>query len=340
MAAADNYWDEQRQEWVDAATGNHMKPVDRGGTGIWMTADNTKQFINGTWANAQSAGKAAGQTGAGTNSTGAYSPQAGGDYNLQDSVNATNVKVTELQTQNAKEVAELNKAAQSALQDKINNLQLQLKNADITEAQYELAKNQAQQESEFARNLALNNLKEQHSYELNQAGLEIQRAAEQRQERALQASLGANPQDWVAYQLYQRGLPGATAAAGTGGGGSNVQTQLNGQAYDQAPPAASDASLQSMAASLWDPAKSAYNPNLHGTGVFGTTIESPNQLSRGEFGRLSDTEMGLLTGLLKAGITQPNGKRLALNPTDFFAQAGKSWVPTYGSLSGAPTQYN
>lgn len=339
-----NYWDASRGEWIDPATGNHMKPTDQGGDGQWHNADNSKILMNGTWVAAN------GSTGDST--SGAYSPQAGGDYNLQDAQDATAVKLQQMQSDQAKEVANLNNAAQSALQDKINGLQEQLKSQDITEAQYELAKTQAETESQFSRQLALDQLKEQHSYELQSQNNDIARAAEARQERSTEAALGANPTDWVAYELYQRQMAAPNAitlsnpSGGSSGGtspssSSGTQTQLNGSPYDNAPPAYDDSSIQAMANGLFNPNPSGYNPNEHGTGVFGTTINAPNQLSRSQYGNLSDTEMGLLTGLLKAGITQPNGQRVAINPTDYFTQSQNGWVPTLsGGSPNTPTQYS
>lgn len=104
----------------------------------------------------------------------------------------------------------------------------------------------------------------------------------------------------------------------------------------QLPPVYSDADYQRLAASFYQPSNPGqlYNPNLSGRGVFGSTIESPGALSRQEFGQLSDSELQQLGAFLQGGINI-NGKRVAVDPTDYYKQVQNSWIPTISS--GAPT---
>lgn len=157
--------------------------------------------------------------------------------------------------------------------------------------------------------------------------VQIQQAAEARQERDLQSRLAANPADFVQYEFYKRALNSAGMGGSAGAGGT------------AAPPAYSDTQLKQVANSLFNPdTKAMYNPNLSGQGVFGATIQAPNQVSRAEFGNLSDSEKAILGSFLKGGINM-GGKMTALDPGDFSDQMMRSWIPTItGEKQG--TQYS
>lgn len=329
MAAQDNYWDAARGLWIDGATGNYMKPTDAGGDGIWYSPDGRNKLVNGQWVPV---------TASATSSGSGFTPQAGYGYDILDRAQAGAETLERLQGTQQKEIDALNNAARQQLQQADASLQLKLRNMEITSQQYMQAKQLAQQENEFARWLSLNQLQEKHKFEIDRAQTEINRAAEMRQERALQASLAANPQDWVAYEFYKRelGIPqkeaGVSSTAATGD-----LTTLEGNEYEEAPPAYDETAAQSIATKLFNPGGEEYNPNLKGEGVFGTKIESPNTFTRSEALNLSDSEIGMLRGLLKAGVNV-GGKRVALDPDDYFQQAGRSWIPTWGTTNRA-TQY-
>ncbi len=332
MAAKDNYWDPARNEWIDGATGNHMKPTDQGGDGLWYSPDNSQKLLNGNWVPATSS----------SSSGSGFSPQAGSEYTL-----------AEINNRHDAEQQRLRLASEAQLQQAQGQIQLQLSQGQITSAQAIQARTLAQQESEFARTLAFNQLSQQQSQELQQAQLQITKAAEVRNERTTQANLAANPIDWVAYEFYKRALgapageKGAlTTPAGTlpvqsgtpsgvtpiAGTGTEPATNIN--AYSAAPPAYGDPAIQSIAANLFNGNSNglspAYDPGLSGQGVFGTAIKSPNSLSRSAFGSLSNSEMSMLAGLLKAGVNI-GGKQVALDPNEYFQQVQNSWIPTFGS---------
>ena len=311
MAEQDNYWDGSK--WVDGATGNYMVPVDKGGDGIWYTADGQSKFVGGAWV--------------------PVSGGAGGTSGAYGSIPGYQWTVDELNRAHQAEQAALDRAANKSLQDSINQLQKELQAGTITDAQFRQAKDLAQRESEFARTLAFNQLQQQQDYELRQAQMEINKAAEIRQERETQARLAANPQDWVAYEFYKRSL-------GTPEGEETpaMTSPLTGKDYEAAPPAYSDEDIQSLAARLFTPEGAAYNPNLSGEGVFGTTIQSPNALSRREATSLSDVELGMLSGLLRGGIKMGD-KRVSIDPTDYFRQSQESWIPTWRESQLQGTQY-
>lgn len=360
-----NYWDDARKVWIDGKTGNYMRPVDAGGDGIWYSSDSKMAYVNGQWiSNGRETGggvstpgvATASSGGASTGSANAYTVNPGYGMDIMDreqkqaldlaniseaGANARSTQsaeaqkaIAELQGRHSKELAQINNDAQASLQKSINDLQRELDEKKITSTQYMQEKDLAQREHEFARSLALQELTQRQTNELNTANLEINRAAETRQERALQANLAANPQDWVAYQFYKRQLPGAGVSASSGG------AMLNGEEYASAPGAVSDASAQSLATNLFNPTQpgATYNPNLRGTGAFGTSIEAPNTFTRREAGASSEADLGMLQGLLRAGINV-NGQQVAVDPQEWMSQAQKSWVPTLSEQGTVPTTY-
>ncbi len=259
-----------------------------------------------------------------------------------------------LQGQQAAELERLKQAANAQLAQKDYDLKIQLQNNEITQAKYDLEKRMAQQESEFARNLAQQQLEFGHKQQMDQLNAKIAEGGEMRAERELQAKLAANPQDWVAYEFYKRSLgqpseigPGGSnvsfrAAGADGATDPNNPTMMDGTTYEKAPGAYTDATAQGLATALFNPtvSKDGYNPGIKGTGVFGTQIEAPNTLTRGEVGSMSSNEMGMLSGLLKAGVTGADGKRIAIDPTDYFQQSQNSWVPTLAEGTGDATRYS
>ena len=111
---------------------------------------------------------------------------------------------------------------------------------------------------------------------------------------------------------------------------------LGGGQYEGAPPAYDDETAQTLANSLFGGQTGPmYNPNLGGEGVFGTNVLSPNKMSRGKIGAMSEGELGMLQSILKAGVDMGEGRRVAIDPSDYFTQVGKSWVPTWeGGATG------
>lgn len=278
-----------------------------------------------------------------------FSPQAGYGWTLQQMQGQQDQYIQMLRGQQQMELQRLDMASKQQMAQQEYQLRLQLQAGEINQAKYELDRKIAQQESEFARSLAQKQLEFQHQQEMDRLSAEIAKGSEMRQERELQAKLAANPQDWVAYEFYKRAISGdqtqgidsggVTSAAATAG--QNL-TDMNGNPYEAAPPAYNDQTLQTVATNLFNPTvqQDGYNPNMKGTGAFGTTVEAPNTLTRGEAGNLSTSEIGMLSGLLKAGVVGPDGKRVALDPEDYFKQASNSWVPTLAEGAGGKTAYS
>ena len=154
-----------------------------------------------------------------------------------------------------------------------------------------------------------------------------------------------------------RTAPAPTGPAPTGDirQASSPQPDTTGSSYPAAPPAYDNATMQRLAASLFGSnnpmvagdaqpsgsnVQTLYNPNLKGTGVFDTQIQAPNSISRAQGMSLSDRELGVLSNFLKGGVDTGGGKRVALDPSEYFQQTEKSWIPTYQSMAGSGmTQY-
>lgn len=389
MAEADNYWDAGRQEWIDGATGNHMKPVDVGGDGIWYSPDNSMRYVNGVWSpnpGYYGVNQSGGQTTQGATTPRSTTPTSGGSpgagasgttlglnpgyqYDLAALNSSTSLELQDRQSRSSMELqqanqaftaeqnrianefaareAELNRQFQAQQNEAQRQLSLQLQSGQIDAEKYMQAKALAQQESEFARNLALQTLQADRDFQLRSA-------AEAREERLLRAQLAASPVDTVAYEFYKRGdgtpeafnmaqqfAQGGAQAPASQQAGSGQFTPLSGTPYPADNPAYSDKTLQDLVAGFYNSgAQATYNPRLAGTGAFGVQIEGPQSISRAEGSRLTGDQMGVLTSFLKAGIDVGGGRRVSIDPTEYFSQVQNSWVPTLGEAATAGrTQY-
>lgn len=297
-------------------------------------------------------------TGAPSGGTGLNVP-AGYQYEIQAREHALQKYISELEANTARDIANINNQAQADMARQDRELQLRLQRNEIDAQKYLQMRELKQRESEFARDLALRTLIAERDYELGQAELELGRLAEVRMERELQAKLAANPQDFVAYEMYKRLRAGQTVsatdpslmeaqnqeswdAASLAAQGNELlgteegDTTLIGQPYDAPPPAYTDETLQQVAQGIQQQAEAAWNPTLAGTGAFGAQINAPNMLSRQQAGNMTDSEMGILTSFLRAGIEKsPGGPRMALDPQEWFSQAERSWIPTLDSISNS-----
>lgn len=288
-------------------------------------------------------------------------PQAGSSqvfnygWELLDREQEQETYIQKLNNDLQREIATINNTARQQLQSTDAALQRELQSGRLASDQYMQQRELAQRESEFARQIALQTRLQTFNEEMGRAELELQRLGELRQERELQAQLAANPNDFVAYEFYKRmlGTPkpweqaqqvaqGQSNLQGGPGTVAEGQGNLLGEPYAAAPPAYDDETLSTVASSLFNPQGAGggggYNPNLTGTGVFGSTIEAPNSLSRAEFGSLSDAELGILNSFLRGGI-EIDGRRVSVNPEDYFQQVEKSWIPTFKQGNVSLTSY-
>lgn len=274
----------------------------------------------------------------------------GYDLNSQD-----NRYVADLNARTQMQASQIDSAYKMQIAQMDAQLQQSLLSQKITAEQYMQQRELAQQEAQFARELAFKQLAEQHQYEL---GLRSQRF----NELVAQSELMSNPADIVTYELFKRGA-GRPTLFDSGGGGVNPNTAgqtggiaggqggANSSAPGGASPASSgpellqapyaDESYQRLVSSLYGGGQPLYNPQLGGKGIFGVNILSPNQFTRGAANQLSDSEMQQLSGFLRAGIDMGGGRRVGIDPTDYFQQAERGWVPTLAEAgTGMATRYS
>lgn len=253
------------------------------------------------------------------------------------------------------------RAQETLIQQMIND-----SNMNVQRLQSEMALEQSKGNNASAERIA--QLNAEINRETNRIALlnaQTLRMGEERQQRETEARLSANPSDTVAYEFWKRnaGTPGTLGTSpGVGGtqtsgfdalnnsngapfGNSNINGGGAGSGATSAAgpgnnPAYSDSALQSLAAGLFNGGSNqpAYNPNMRGTGVFGANIPNPNSLGRAEFGALSDSQKQIMGSFLKGGVNI-GGRRVALDPVEWFSQAQNSWVPTLDEGAGRVTQY-
>jgi len=278
----------------------------------------------------------------GSSGPGPVDVQPGLDWALTQEKIALEKYIAELTSNAQRDIAQSNSANVARLQEIDASLQRELQAGRITAEQAMQSKELKQRESEFARDLALRTVSEQNGNEINKARVRldeirvgIEQSAEARQERTLQAQLAANPANFVLYEFYKRGgQPGVAGGPQVAAGatqGANLQ------------PAYSDQTLQSIAASIGAQGAGRipplYNPNLGGTGAFGATVPSPNDMSRAGFESLDPTERAILDSFIRGGVETQAGvpeSRVAINPEDWYSQLNKSFVPT---VDTGPVRY-
>jgi hypothetical protein len=298
-------------------------------------------------------------------SAGSLQTNPGYEYDILEFEKAADLKIQQINNDFTKKQNDLNRqfTRQQAESDRALESELQAKR--ISSSEYMQQRDLAQRETEFARTLALQTLVADRDFQLSEAQLELDRVAEIRQERLLQAQLAANPQDFVAYEFYKRSLgdpqdlamaqsiqdatqeqdvtgelqTGPDQVTATAG-----EENLLGTPYPEAQPAYSDQTLQMVINAIQggggQGGDALYNPNLGGTGAFGAEISSPNKISRKQGTSLSTDEMGILSSFLRAGVDVGGGKMVGLNPDEYFKQVEQSWVPTFSGAGGFRTNYS
>ena len=174
------------------------------------------------------------------------------------------------------------------------------------------------------------------------------------QQRQLQeAQLAASPGNFVAYQLYKRALESAGVTPTTGPANTNQEIQaaynaalgftpqgqppVAGMTPTQAPAATGNTPLDDylrrvqIGAEAWDPKKAAslgYNPSAS-AGQFGVTIPKTGEFSRSQFQNYSADELATLGSFLQAGVKQPSGGYVGLDPNEYFKEVQEGFIPTF-----------
>ncbi len=143
-----------------------------------------------------------------------------------------------------------------------------------------------------------------------QLALQEEQAADSR--RLQEAQLGANPADFVAYELYKRSLVD--------------------QGFTPEGTVRSDSEIQELV----DAALGLNVGDVEGTGRFGVDIPTTGSISRSELQSFSPTDIGVLSSFLSGGVDTGEGEFQGINPEDFFTELEEGLVPV---LPGQRTQF-
>ena len=185
--------------------------------------------------------------------------------------------------------------------------------------------------------------------ERQRISLQEQRDADAR--RLTEAQLGANPADFVAFELFKRSLQEQGFTPTTGPARSDVEIQdLFNIALDiesgeplgiEAPrpgPGPEEnlgaggrlATLQGGVGSieelLEDLGQSQNDPNFLGTGRFGVNLPTTGSISRSQLQGFNPTDIGILSSFLRGGVETDGGFQ-GINPEDFFTELEEGLVP-------------
>ncbi len=153
----------------------------------------------------------------------------------------------------------------------------------------------------------------------------LQEEAQADVRRQSEAQLGANPADFVAYELYKR--------------------SLEEQGFTPESAARSDIEIQDLFNLVLNLEKSEggdttvgpYGPvSTLGTGRFGVGIPTTGSISRSELQAFNPTDIGVLSSFLRGGVETDGGQFQGINPEDYFTELEEGLIPT---LTPTRTQY-
>ncbi len=134
--------------------------------------------------------------------------------------------------------------------------------------------------------------------------IRVQEAAQADVRRLQEAQLGANPADFVAYELYKR--------------------SLQEQGFEPTGDVRSDVEIQELVSA----ALGLEGGVSAGTGQFGVEVPSTGAISRSELQAFSPTDIGVLSSFLRGGVETDGGQFQGINPEDFFTELGEGLIPT------------
>ncbi len=151
---------------------------------------------------------------------------------------------------------------------------------------------------------------------LGEKGLTQQKEIEETRQadlrRLQEAQLGANPADFVAYELYKRSL---------------VE-----QGFQPEGAVRSDVDIQNLFSTALD----LNEGTSAGVGQFGVDIPTTQSISRSELQGLSKTAIDTLSSFLRGGVDTGEGQFQGINPADYFTELEEGLVPV---LPGQRTQF-
>ena len=155
--------------------------------------------------------------------------------------------------------------------------------------------------------------------------------------RQSEAQLGANPADFVAYELYRRQLEeeGFTPERASR---SNVDIQnLFNVALGLEGSAQLPEGMVEVPENVWPGRGLPVDPSTAtlGKGQFGVNLPTTGSISRSELQSYSPTDLGILESFLRGGVETGGGFQ-GINPEDFFTELEEGLIPT---LTPTRTQY-
>jgi len=151
------------------------------------------------------------------------------------------------------------------------------------------------QAEQFADRLALEEF-------LANLAAELTREAQADVRRLQEAQLGANPADFVAFELYKR--------------------SLEEQGFTPQSAARSDVEIQN----IFGLALGLNEGVSLGTGQFGVDIPTTQSISRSELQGFNPTDIGILSSFLRGGVETDGGFQ-GINPEDFFTELEEGLIP-------------
>jgi len=165
------------------------------------------------------------------------------------------------------------------------------------------------QAEQFEKQLTLEKFIADQLAQLERDRIALQEQRDTDARRLTEAQLGANPADFVAFELFKRSLQEQGFTPTTGEARSDIEIQdLFQTALD----------LEGEGVSV-------------GTGQFGVDIPSTGAISRSQLRGFSPTDVGILSSFLRGGVDIDEGPETQLagiNPEDFFTELEEGFVPT------------
>lgn len=164
------------------------------------------------------------------------------------------------------------------------------------------------QAEQFADRLALEKFIADQLAELERDRIALQEQRDADARRLTEAQLGANPADFVAFELFKRSLEeqGLTPQSAAR---SDVEIQ----------------DLFSLALGLDEGASI-------GTGRFGVDLPTSGSISRSDLQGFSATDIGILSSFLRGGVSKGVDQEFSgfqgINPEDFFKELDEGLIPT------------
>lgn len=158
---------------------------------------------------------------------------------------------------------------------------------------------------EFLLEIALQEMIAELEATLDRERQEIERSRQADLRRVQEAQLGANPADFVAFELFKR--------------------SMEEQGFETSSPARSDVDIQDLFSLALD--LEGVDGASIGTGQFGVDLPASSAISRSQLQGFDATDIGLLSSFLRGGVETGEDTFQGINPEDFFTELEEGLVP-------------